>query len=119
MSLEAKGQSFDGDMSDFTFFGIWAIAPLLGIALLQQLGERIGWSGRRIITGCLAFAWLWFSAVIAWGSNTRLLGFVVVAIVSGPIVLGLYMLANWLYSGVIENYEEHLRKKRRNESGFK
>lgn len=89
------------------------IAPFILAGIVQLVGQRRGWSGRRIIRIGVVIMWLWYSAASALGAKIGYSGAAVLVAVLALPFYGAYRFVSWAFRDVVDHYEQHLEKKRK------
>lgn len=90
-----------------------ALAPFGFGLLIQALGERRGWRARPMLIAAVSLMWLWYSLAMAVNGRMGVFGFIVAAVILGPIHIGAYFLAVWIRRGALNKYDDRLTERRR------
>jgi hypothetical protein len=86
------------------------LAPLGLLVPLQLFGQRMGWSGRRLLRIWAYIMWLWYSAAlgIAWARN--LSDFALGTFMIGVLVYAAMRFMSWAYGHVLDRYERYIER---------
>lgn len=89
--------------------------PLPVGLLIQFVGERKGgYTGRQLIRIAHLAAWLWYSiALSVWVIRVGVVGFLLAAVISGVPVLAAYVLSEWAWKDLLDNYDRYVERRRR------